>query len=67
MLNRTFHFHSFANISECYEGDGGGYRGRKTITKSGRICQNWASQFPQKHTYYTQERQVRLNQLSSVS
>jgi len=33
----------------CYEGDGASYRGRKTTTKSGRICQNWVSHSPHKH------------------
>jgi len=33
----------------CYKGDGASYRGRKTTTKSGRICQNWVSQSPHKH------------------
>jgi len=31
---------------ECYKGDGASYRGRKTSTNSGRICQNWASKSP---------------------
>merc|ERR1719209_1983063 len=34
---------------DCYKGDRASYRGRKTSTSSGRICQNWASQSPQKH------------------
>jgi len=35
---------------DCYEGDGASYRGKKTTTNSGRICQNWASQSPHKHS-----------------
>jgi len=31
---------------DCYKGDRASYRGRKTSTNSGRICQNWASKSP---------------------
>lgn len=41
-------------IKECYEGKtdpkGYLYRGFKTTTKSGLVCQNWTSQTPNKHT-----------------
>jgi len=41
---------------DCYEGDGASYRGRKTTTNSGRICQNWAKQSPHKHSRTVQSR-----------
>merc|ERR1711962_1580396 len=41
---------------DCYEGDGASYRGRKTTTNSGRICQNWAIQSPHKHSRTVQSR-----------
>ena len=44
-------FQDFANFSDCYEGNGSGYRGRKTTTISGRKCQDWGSQSPHKHKY----------------
>jgi len=37
------------HFADCYEGDGASYRGRKTKTNRGRICQKWASQSPHKH------------------
>ncbi len=45
------------NFLDCYEGDGASYRGRKTKTNRGRICQKWASQSPHKHDP-TPEKQV---------
>jgi len=38
-------------LPDCYEGNGSGYRGRKTTTISGRKCQDWGSQSPHKHKY----------------
>jgi len=37
--------------SVCFGGNGASYRGRKTTTHNGRICQNWASQSPNEHDY----------------
>jgi hypothetical protein len=31
-------------------GNGSNYRGKQQFTKSGKMCQNWTSQSPQKHT-----------------
>ena len=51
----------------CYDGDGANYRGSNRITKSGRICQDWASQSPHRHSSNTPERQVRYVHLFSLS
>ncbi|KAK3542241.1 hypothetical protein QTP86_021400 [Hemibagrus guttatus] len=34
----------------CITGDGSSYRGTVTVTKSGKTCQAWSSQVPQKHS-----------------
>ncbi|KAK2864309.1 hypothetical protein Q7C36_003463 [Tachysurus vachellii] len=34
----------------CITGDGNSYRGTLAVTKSGKTCQSWSSQFPQKHS-----------------
>nr|XP_039251939.1 plasminogen-like isoform X1 [Styela clava] len=35
--------------SECIVGAGGNYRGTKQVTRSGKTCAQWTSQFPHKH------------------
>jgi hypothetical protein len=37
--------------SEAFSGTGEDYRGCQTHTVSGRLCQNWESQFPHAHGY----------------
>ncbi|XP_066533081.1 plasminogen-like [Hoplias malabaricus] len=34
----------------CTTGDGNNYRGTVSVTESGKTCQTWASQVPQKHS-----------------
>lgn len=34
----------------CATGDGNSYRGDIAVTISGKTCQTWSSQFPQKHS-----------------
>ncbi|GAA6072259.1 plasminogen, partial [Tachysurus ichikawai] len=34
----------------CITGDGNSYRGTVAVTKSGKTCQAWSSQVPQKHS-----------------
>ncbi|KAF5900282.1 plasminogen isoform X2, partial [Clarias magur] len=34
----------------CATGDGNSYRGKIAVTVSGKTCQNWSSQVPQKHS-----------------
>ncbi|XP_072048555.1 prothrombin-like, partial [Amphiura filiformis] len=42
--------------NECYsDANGGDYRGRVAITRSGNVCQKWTEQVPHVHTYYTLE------------
>ncbi|XP_073483556.1 plasminogen-like [Aquarana catesbeiana] len=37
-------------VSECYEGNGGDYRGTAYMTVSGKGCQAWNSQVPHAHS-----------------
>ena len=34
------------------EGDGAGYRGKQTVSKSGKPCQRWSAQSPHEHHHY---------------
>jgi len=34
----------------CASGEGSSYRGTIAVTVSGKTCQDWASQSPQKHS-----------------
>ena len=36
-------------LLDCYYGVGFGYHGNVNVTRSGRMCQSWKSQCPQRH------------------
>ncbi|XP_034032526.1 hepatocyte growth factor [Thalassophryne amazonica] len=40
--------------TECYEGNGEGYRGTVGMTPTGLSCQHWDSQYPHNHTFIPQ-------------
>jgi len=42
---------AWATCDESLSGDGSGYRGCQTLTRSGKTCQNWASQSPHVHPH----------------
>nr|XP_058964160.1 plasminogen-like [Pocillopora verrucosa]XP_058964161.1 plasminogen-like [Pocillopora verrucosa] len=37
------------DFPDCYYGVGFGYHGNVNVTRSGRMCQSWKSQCPQRH------------------
>uniref|UniRef100_A0A8D3D128 Hepatocyte growth factor n=1 Tax=Scophthalmus maximus TaxID=52904 RepID=A0A8D3D128_SCOMX len=48
----TWRFHKFAYVAtECIVGTGQSYRGRRSATVSGILCQAWASPIPHEHKF----------------
>ena len=41
----------FNSFIECFYGNGLGYRGNVSVTRSGHVCQSWSSQCPHRHDH----------------
>ncbi|KAK3744279.1 hypothetical protein QZH41_020659, partial [Actinostola sp. cb2023] len=47
--------------NDCYYGNGIGYRGNASVTRSGHTCQSWSSQCPHRHNHPLPEYPELLN------